>query len=110
MDQVYRIHRTRLTIDKDNVLGKGGYGIVYSGVWQGSQVALKFIVGDQAAREKAALANEITALSCLRPTCIVTLWGICEDSVDGIPVYVVAISGGIVVSESNDKTVKVWDS
>ncbi|KAJ3030999.1 UNVERIFIED_CONTAM: Nuclear receptor sub 2 group C member 2 [Siphonaria sp. JEL0065] len=91
MDQVHRIPRTRLTIDKDNVLGKGGFGIVYSGVWQGSQVALKFIVGDQAAKEKAALANEITALSRLRHPFIVTLWGICEDSVDGIPAQIMVM-------------------
>jgi serine/threonine protein kinase len=47
-----------LTFDRTKVLGKGAFGIVYEGVWDGNTVAVKRIPIDHAAndeREEKAL-------------------------------------------------------
>jgi hypothetical protein len=48
-----------LTINREKILGKGKYGIVYEGVWGETKVAVKRIPIDNAASSKGELNMQI---------------------------------------------------
>jgi hypothetical protein len=49
----------QLTINREKILGKGKYGIVYEGVWGETKVAVKRIPIDNAASSKGELNMQI---------------------------------------------------
>jgi serine/threonine protein kinase len=64
-----------LTFDRQKVLGVGGFGTVYEGVWGESKVAVKrFLIGDAASNEQ-----EEKALKMLDHTNVIKLFHVEED-------------------------------
>jgi serine/threonine protein kinase len=59
----------------DQILGKGSYGVVYKGIFQGSQVAVKRINLDNVSQSK----REVEALQKLEHENVIRLFGY-EDS------------------------------
>jgi serine/threonine protein kinase len=64
-----------LTFDRQKVLGVGGFGTVYQGVWGETKVAVKrFLIGDAASNEQ-----EEKALKMLDHPNVIKLFHVEED-------------------------------
>lgn len=76
---------------KDNILGRGGFGIVYKGRWKHTEVAIKKIVYHKAAEDSKKQAviqlkqslNELRHLNSCRHDNVLPLYGFSLDQTDG---------------------------
>ena len=65
----------QLTINREKILGKGKYGIVYEGVWGETKVAVKRIL----IKDAASNEQEEKALKMLHHTNVIKLFHVEED-------------------------------
>jgi serine/threonine protein kinase len=66
-----------LTIDREKILGKGKYGIVYEGVWGATKVAIKRIPVEKAASRNE---REVNALKKFDHENVIKLFHVEEDT------------------------------
>lgn len=74
----FAISYSQLKFEKQ--LGKGGYGIVYQGVWRNTPVAIKQLMTDQFSTEATKeFQHEIQIMAKLRHLHVVQLYGVAMD-------------------------------
>ncbi|XP_020237136.1 probable serine/threonine-protein kinase PBL23 [Cajanus cajan] len=111
-----QLHSATGGFSKSNVIGHGGFGLVYRGVLNdGRKVAIKFM--DQAGKQgEEEFKVEVELLSRLHSPYLLALLGYCSDSNHKLLVYEFMAHGGLQehlypVSNSNVTAVKLdWET
>ncbi|KAI4333838.1 hypothetical protein L6164_018597 [Bauhinia variegata] len=111
-----QLHSATGGFSKSNVIGHGGFGLVYRGVLNdGRKVAIKFM--DQAGKQgEDEFKVEVELLSRLRSPYLLALLGYCSDNNHKLLVYDFMANGGLQehlypVSNSNVISVKLdWET
>ncbi|KAK7272427.1 hypothetical protein RJT34_29015 [Clitoria ternatea] len=111
-----QLHSATGSFNKSNVIGHGGFGLVYRGVLNdGRKVAIKFM--DQAGKQgEEEFKVEVELLSRLHSPYLLALIGYCSDSNHKLLVYEFMANGGLQehlypVSNSNVTPVKLdWET
>ncbi|KAM5578353.1 putative serine/threonine-protein kinase PBL7 [Rosa sericea] len=90
-----QLHSATGGFSKSNVVGKGGFGLVYRGVLHnGRKVAIKFM--DQAGKQgEEEFEMEVELLSRLRSPYLLSLLGYCSDNSRKLLVYEFMANGGL---------------
>ena len=76
----------------DNILGSGGFGVVYRGEWKGTQVAIKRLKG---VNNVSQAITELKVLNRYRIDNIVPLYGISLDGPEACIVYQLMPNGSL---------------
>ncbi|KAJ4748609.1 cysteine-rich RECEPTOR-like kinase [Rhynchospora pubera] len=87
---VYRLEELKKAtyeFSDDNLIGKGGFGVVYKGEVDGRIVAIKKINENSVPRVDVALAHEVSVLQFLEHDNVVKLLGFCSESGHYLSVY-----------------------
>ncbi|XP_019422524.1 PREDICTED: probable serine/threonine-protein kinase PBL7 isoform X2 [Lupinus angustifolius] len=111
-----QLHSATGGFSKSNVVGHGGFGLVYQGVLNdGRKVAIKFM--DQAGKQgEEEFRVEVELLSRLHSPYLLALFGYCSDSNHKLLVYEFMANGGLQehlypISNSNVTPVKLdWET
>lgn len=111
-----QLHSATGGFSKSNVIGHGGFGLVYRGVLNdGRKVAIKFM--DQAGKQgEEEFKVEVELLSRLHSPYLLALFGYCSDSNHKLLVYEFMANGGLQehlypVNDSNVTPVKLdWET
>lgn len=111
-----QLHSATGGFSKSNVIGHGGFGLVYRGVLNdGRKVAIKFM--DQAGKQgEEEFKVEVELLSRLHSPYLLALFGYCSDSNHKLLVYEFMANGGLQehlypVNNSNVTPVKLdWET
>jgi len=86
-------------VDPIKVLGRGGFGAVVSGSFQGTPVALKFPVGSESVPSLADIGNELRILRKLKHPNIVMFHGACFDFENGDVALVLELLHGQLMTK-----------
>ncbi|KAE9588595.1 hypothetical protein Lal_00003090 [Lupinus albus] len=111
-----QLHSATGGFSKSNVIGHGGFGLVYRGVLNdGRKVAIKFM--DQAGKQgEEEFRVEVELLSRLHSSYLLALFGYCSDSNLKLLVYEFMANGGLQehlypISNSNVTPMKLdWET
>ncbi|CAL0323580.1 unnamed protein product [Lupinus luteus] len=111
-----QLHSATGGFSKSNVVGHGGFGLVYRGVLNdGRKVAIKFM--DQAGKQgEEEFRVEVELLSRLHSPYLLALFGYCSDSNHKLLVYEFMANGGLQehlypISNSNVTPMKLdWET
>ena len=88
-----------------NELGRGGFGIVYHGIWEGNEVAVKRITNTPQGKQN--LIAEVTTIGSLHHKNLVKLVGWCYESDELLLVYEFMPNGSLdrVIYKQHDKQI-----
>ncbi|KAL0724688.1 hypothetical protein Bca4012_039287 [Brassica carinata] len=91
-----QLHSATAGFSKSNVVGQGGFGLVYRGVLNnGRKVAIKFMDNAGKQGEEDEFKMEVELLSRLRSPYLLALLGYCSDNSHKLLVYEFMANGGL---------------
>ncbi|KAL0866255.1 hypothetical protein Bca101_045373 [Brassica carinata] len=91
-----QLHSATAGFSKSNVVGHGGFGLVYRGVLNnGRKVAIKFMDNAGKQGEEDEFKMEVELLSRLRSPYLLALLGYCSDNSHKLLVYEFMANGGL---------------